>query len=61
MQGRFFGNTGLLTLGIQPLVMGLAGLGADWSSAATIFTMLGCGLMVFGLMWTYNYREYLVS
>ena len=61
MQGRFFGNTDLLTLGIQPLVMGLAGVGADWLSATTIFIMLGSGLMAFSLIWTFQYREYLKS
>ena len=59
MQGRFFGNTGLLTLGIQPLVMGLAGLGADWLSASTIFVVLGSSLIVFSLIWILQYREYL--
>jgi MFS transporter, DHA3 family, macrolide efflux protein len=61
MQGRFFSNTDLLTLGIQPLVMGLAGLVADWSSATTIFVMLGSSLIVFSLLWTLQCREYLKS
>ena len=61
MQGRFLGNTDLLTLGIQPLVMGLAGLGTDWLSATTIFVVLGSGLMTFSLIWTFQYREYLKS
>ena len=59
MQGRFFANVGLLTLGIQPLIMWLAGLGADWSSAATTFTMLGSISLIFAFLWTIQYREYL--
>ena len=59
MQGRFFGNINLLTLGTQPLVMGVAGLGADWFSASTIFVVLGSSLMALSLIWTLQYREYL--
>ena len=59
MQGRFFGNTGLLTLGIQPLVLGLAGYGADHSSAGTIFAMLGYGLIALCVVWVFRYRNYL--
>jgi MFS family permease len=59
MQGRFLGNTGLLTLGIQPLVLGLAGFGADHSSASTIFSMLGYGLILLSLVWIFQYRDYL--
>jgi MFS family permease len=52
MQGRFFGNIGLLTLGLQPVVMWLAGVAADSSSTTAVFTNLGGFLLVFILAWT---------
>jgi MFS family permease len=59
MQGRFFGNTGLLTLGIQPLVLGLAGFGADHFSAGTVLGILGYGLIALCIVWVLRYRNYL--
>jgi len=51
MQGRFFGNIGLLTLGLQPVVMWLAGVAADSSSALVVFTGLDSFLLIFSLAW----------
>lgn len=59
MQGRFFGNTGLVTLGIQPLVMWATGIAADASSAADVFGMLGGVLALFCLVWGVRYRAIL--
>lgn len=51
MQGRFFGNIGLLTLSLQPVMMWLAGVAADSSSAMVVFTYLGGFLLIFSLAW----------
>jgi len=56
MLGRFFGNVGLVTLGLQPLVMWLAGFAADSSSAALVFGALGGLLLMFGSVWALQYQ-----
>jgi len=56
MLGRFFGNIGLLTLGMQPLVMWLAGFAADSSSAASVLAVLGSLLLIFSLFWMLQYQ-----
>lgn len=56
MLGRFFGNVGLVTLGLQPLVMWLAGFAADSFSAALVFGALGGLLLAFGCAWTLQYQ-----
>jgi MFS transporter, DHA3 family, macrolide efflux protein len=56
MLGRFFGNVGLVTLGLQPLVMWLAGFAADSSSAALVFGALGGLLLIFGSVWALQYQ-----
>ena len=56
MLGRFFGNVGLFTLGIQPLVMWLAGFVADKSSAAAVLVGSGIFLLICCSLWTIQYR-----
>ena len=55
MLGRFFANTSLLTLALQPIVMWLAGVAADASSAKNVFVWLGCLLLAFCLAWSMKY------
>ena len=59
--GRFYGNIGIFTMGIMPLIMWLAGYTADKFSAAAIFTITGAFLLTFCLIWLLQYKKTSVS
>ena len=53
--GRFFGNLGLFTLGLTPIVIWLVGLVADRSSARMVYAGLGGFLLIFCVLWATQY------
>ena len=53
--GRFFANIGLFVLGLNPIIIWIAGFAADQSSAMTVLAVLGGFLLVFCLLWGTQY------
>ena len=53
--GRFFANIGLFVLGLNPIIIWIAGFAADQFSAMTVLTTLSGFLLVFCLLWVTQY------
>ncbi|HLF88666.1 MAG TPA: MFS transporter [Anaerolineales bacterium] len=53
--GRFFANIGLFVLGLNPIIIWIAGFAADQFSAMTVLTTLSGFLLVFCLLWATQY------
>jgi DHA3 family tetracycline resistance protein-like MFS transporter len=57
MLGRFFANSSLIILGLQPLIMAAAGWAADASSASLIFIICGSLLLAISFLWSLQYPK----